>query len=265
MATTRCKTEKTSKPMRGETETNSNISNETSFDDIDLNSLGEEGKIIAMLMNKRFDTLEGKLEAKTVRISELETEISKLKIAMADLTDQLDDVISDGYAGEILLSGDGVPQSTNDENISLVVKTTLESKLKYKLDHSNVLFAHRVGKKSPQGPDNRPIRLKLSNPDLSRDIIKSCKVSRPSNLFINEWLTPAKSRLLTVLRHAKKRMPDKVTGCGSHNGRVFVWIKSPNLNAGKNQKIFIDGERKLEEFCNESLNCPVNEIFNRRD
>ena len=115
MATTRGKSKKTLTPLQGETEVKASVSRNDLCGDIDASNLGEEGKTKVLLMNLRFDALEGKLEAKSARISELATDVSKLRAAMTDLADQQDDVRSASYAGETLLSGNSVPQSTIGE------------------------------------------------------------------------------------------------------------------------------------------------------
>lgn len=85
-------------------------------------------------------------------------------------------------------------------------------------------------------------------------------MARPVDLFINDNLTKNRSKFLYVLRQAKRRRPDIIAGCGSHDGRVFAWIKSPDP-ATKNQKIIINSWLKLSTFCEKSLQIDANSLI----
>lgn len=231
------------------------------FSDLDLNNLGEESRIIVSLLTKRFDALEAKLEAKESRITQLEQEVCTLKISVSDLADQLDEVRSIGNVGEMIISGNSLPPCVLEENTTGVVCDLIKRELKYSLEPANICTSFRFGRKSPlQGPDRRSIRLKVIRPDVADDLLRSCKTVKPPGLYINEWLTPVRSRVLATLKQAKKRFPEIVSACGSRSGRVYVWIKSGSPN-GKNSKIFIDSERKLGEFTQKAFDLLPSDIF----
>ena len=79
---------------------------------------------------------------------------------------------------------------------------------------------------------------------MAEDLLRSCKTAKPPGLYINEWLTPTRSKVLATLRQARKRFPDTISACGSRNGRVYVWIKASSPD-GKSSKIYIDSDRQV--------------------
>ena len=121
-----------------------------------------------------------------------------------------------------------------------------------------------MGKKPiSQGPDKRQIIAKLCRRDLKPDIFHACKTIKPKDLFINEHLTPVRKTILYVLRSAKRRYGDLISGCNSIEGRVYVWLKPPHPNApgAHDTRMLINNRDKLEKFCHEVLNTQLSEFI----
>jgi len=216
------------------------------------------------LLSKRFDALENKLEAKGSRILELEQDVGQLKHELADLTEQLDEVRSSNLLGELVLSGENLPAATADENISVVASDLITNALRCTIRPSDICSAFRSGRKlANQAPDRRPIRIRFSRPDLAGDVLRTCKTVKPSGLYVNEWLTPVRARMLTALRHARRSFPETVAACGSHSGRVFVWLKAPGSN-GRSSKLFFDSERKFNDFCVKTFDKQPGDLVRRQ-
>ena len=56
---------------------------------------------------------------------------------------------------------------------------------------------------------------------MKNDLLQACISGTPRDLYINESLTPGRAKVLFTLRLAKRRFPDKIAACGSHDGRVY--------------------------------------------
>ena len=85
-------------------------------------------------------------------------------------------------------------------------------------------FIELVKKIPTDTSDRRNILMKLSNLDTKNDLILSCKRAKPNGLYVNEDLTPVRAKILYTIRQAKKKLPHKIAGHGSINGRVTVHV-----------------------------------------
>lgn len=237
-------------------------SNFLHVDQDEINKLSEESKTLLSLLNVRFDMLHSRLEEKDAKISKLEREVSLLHEDLTDLKEKLDEVEANDRRNTIILSGEQLPPVTTGENVTQVAMETVKEKINYVIPATDVYAAFRLGKKkSTQAVDNRPIMIKLIRPGLSNDVLHACRTVKPLNFYVNENLTPARSRILFALRHAKRRFPDKIASCGSREGRIYVWMKSQSPN-GSNTRVFIDGNRRLEELFSGSFGMTVDELLN---
>ena len=178
--------------------------------------------LLAKLEEQRVAFTE-KLEEKEKTMQNLSKENAALKKRVVSLEEQAEDLSVSSRNNDIIVSGDRLPASTTGENCPAVVADTIKREVNYEIDASKIASAYRVGKKSPsQGLDKRKIVVKLSNGVNRTDLIQACKRVKPPGLFVNESLTPLKSRILFAVRQAKRRYPARVSGCGSHDGRVFA-------------------------------------------
>ena len=124
---------------------------------------------------------------------------------------------------------------------------------------TDISAAHRLGPKpKSRGPDRRKIIVKLCRRERKYDLITACKQTKPPNLFINEnW-----NNILISLRCAKKKFPNIVAACSSHDGKVFAWIKplNPDAPLARNSKLFINTQDQLQDFCRKSLKVQIEEL-----
>ena len=124
-------------------------------------------------------------------------------------------------------------------------------------------MAYRLGKKrDTQGPDKRDIIVKLCRRELKHDIIRACKSSKHDGLFINESLTPVRSFIQYGLRVARRKFPDKIVSLGSHEGKVYCWVKHDRAG-DRNSKMFINSVAKFNELCENVLCCGASELVSR--
>ena len=145
-----------------------------------------------------------------------------------------------------------------------MVTNILKDKLKLSLPVGSIYSAYRIGKRPvTQAPDTRNILVKLSDLNSKSDIMGSCRRVKPTGLYVNESLIPARAEILFVLRQAKRKHSDKVAAVGSRNGVIFVWLKSTNA-AEKSTKTIISSMTQLQNFCNGCLGVSVTDLMNRR-
>ena len=92
-----------------------------------------------------------------------------------------------------------------------------------------------------------------------------------AGLYVNESLTPTRSKILYVLRQAKNLSDSPITGTSTLNGRIFAHHK-PSSSAPENarsQKTELNTMEKLKEFCDNFIKRPLerfldNQISNSR-
>jgi len=91
-------------------------------------------------------------------------------------------------------------------------------------------------------------------------LLRAARAVKPDNLYITENLTKTRSKILYGLRQAKRRFPRKINGCGSQDGRVFVWVTTPDPSA-KNTKLFINTLVRFGELCEKTLGVDAADLF----
>ena len=55
--------------------------------------------------------------------------------------------------------------------------------------------------------------------------------SKPDQFFVDEYLTPQRQIISHVLCRAKQEFPNIVSGSFSFDGKAYIWLKPPNLDA----------------------------------
>lgn len=233
-------------------------------DDCVADLLSEEGKLILSLISEKLDTavceILSKISEKDIKMGQLEQKICSLESVNKELRLRLDDVEAEQRGDSLILSGKSLPTVTEGEVTSEVVCSTLKQKLKYNLPINDISASFRLGRKPMHAPDKRDILIRLRHRDLKESLLISCKTAKPSDLYINENLIPSRSTILFALRKAKKRFPDVIDGCGSMNGRVYVWLRSSNVN-GKRVKTYVNCSSDLDDLCKRSLDISSSELL----
>ena len=138
------------------------------------------------------------IKKKDDKIEMLEQRVSSLDREVNSLKNQLD--ISENYnrQDEFVVSGDVVQAAaTHSDNPKDVLCHILKSNLKYELPIDKLLSVRYIGTGSgAQISTKKKMFVKVTNSSLKQDIIRSCKLTRPANLFINDNLTPSRSKIL---------------------------------------------------------------------
>ena len=185
--------------------------------------LSEDGKLIVMILEQKMDAIVTKLTdeigKRDERIDQLEQEVNRLKVNMRRMEDSLDEADAYERRDTLILSGKDIPPAVVGEVPSEVACDIVKHRLKINIKSTDLSTAHRLGPKpKTQGPDRRNIIIKLCRRELKHDLITACKKYKPPNIFINESLTPTRNSIFFTLRQAKKKYPNKIAACSTHDG-----------------------------------------------
>ena len=130
----------------------------------------------------------------------------------------------------LIMSGPSLPLSSATENSKLVIHTLLREHLQLNINPDDISVAHRLGKKPQASPDRRNIIFKLCRRDLASEILNACKQFRNSNgrqpLYINESLTPLRSKVFYGLRLLKRKFPAIIKSCRSQTGNITAFTQT---------------------------------------
>ena len=234
--------------------------------------LSEESKKIINAINLKLDEKLDQIRVEfRAALAEKNAEIAALKTHFSSLqtrVEKLEEAIDDGDAYErrdtLLFSGDGVPAVSTDEIPASVVCSLVKEKLRLNLNPTDISTAHRMGRKpNTQATDRRKLVVKLCRRDLKRDILMAAKNIKP-DFYVNESLTPLRSKILFALRKIRRSHPHILKGSSSIEGRVFAWIASdPGRADSPYARILVNSLSKLSSFCEENLNLPLSNFIDQ--
>ena len=110
-----------------------------------------------------------------------------------------------------------------------------------------------------QGPDNRPIIVKLCQRDLKSSIITASKNQpTPKQLYASESLTPKRRKIFNTLRAMKRQHPELIRGFSTVDGRVFAYTKNPTgSETARDKRHLVNTYDAMVEFCREHIKKPI--------
>ena len=120
---------------------------------------------------------------------------------------------------------------------------------------SDISVAHRLDRKpANQVVDRRNIVVKFCRRDTKSELQYACRQERPS-YYINESLTPLRSRILYIQRKMKRETAHQkiISGCRSIDGSVFVWTFRTGDTSGPNRRWPVNTRRQLEKCSEDNL------------
>lgn len=220
-----------------------------------IDSITEQLETKLNILRDEFAAL---LSVKNKEIDQLKLAVSTLKAQVHKLEEKANDSEAFERRDTIVVSGEGVPIVESGEICSNIVSDLVKNKLRINLNPSDISTAHRAGPKpsSQRGSDRRSIMVKLCRRELKQELLVACRNLKP-NIFINESLTPTRKTIMYVLRQMKRQCPTKVSGCSSHEGRVFVWLQNEVTPDGRNRRILVNSRLKLEQLCTDIIGKPL--------
>ena len=171
---------------------------------------------------------------------------------------KLDDIESKDLKLNLILSGDGVPMESHEENTKRTTIALIKDKLKVIIKSPEIVSATRIGSRpNSQRPNRRPIKIVLQDNEVKNSILSAFKTAKPENLYFNEDLTPKRRSFLYCLRQAKGKFPSLISGTMTRDNKVYVFVKPTgivtNANQNKSTRIEIGSYQKLMEFFEKTL------------
>ena len=210
-------------------------------------SLSEDNKVLFDLLTEKFEEMMSLLAERDEKINKLEVKVASMESIISDLRVRVDDVEAENRSSSIIVSGERLPLYSPNENSIQVACEVLKSDLKYEISRSSIIAGFRLGKKVGSQADGRKsILLRLCNRETKHDILTACRTVKPRDLFVNESLIPRRAHILYLLRKAKKQH-SVISGCGSSDGRVFVYLKSTTSNI-KGNRMIINSIEELDQW-----------------
>ena len=202
---------------------------------------------------------------RTKKITKLQGEDVSLKIKAIKLEGKLDNYDNYERRDTSVFSGTSLPVEATSEDCKNIVVSVLQSKLKLIVSPQDISTAHRLNTK--KAASTKDIIVKFCRRDTKENIMKSCRTVKPTNLYVNEFLTPIRQTIAYVLRRAKKECPEVISGSTTFEGKNIVWIKParPNTPGAKNFKMVINTKERLDELCTKTLNKPLDFFIKKWD
>lgn len=236
------------------------------------NKLSTNERIIVSLLSSKIDDIYKKFEAELLKrdskIKELENEVKISKLNYVKLENKLDDLDASSKGNSLVISGTEIPIMRSNENCVTIARDLIRNQLKHSIDDAMICSAHRIGKPpSTQKPDRRNILVKMNNEEVTQDIVRASKTVKPTNIYFSENLIPKRHGILTVLRRIKRSHSDKMSGCSSIRGRVYVWIPPPRPDApgARSTRVSVNTRSELEDFCMKSIGVSLDAFLQTND
>ena len=146
----------------------------------------------------------------------------------------------------------------------------MQDKLNYALDPNDISVLHRLREKrnrNPNEPDRRDIYVKFCRRSTKIDLLEASRKSKVPNLYVNEALTPLRQKIAYVLRAAKRKCPNIVSGSSTQDGKNIVWVYPPNRNApgARTIKHAVHTYSRIDRFCRQTLDVPLTDFVSNWD
>ena len=220
---------------------------------------GDSKTMLTVLLNE-FKELKEEFKkvvtSKDKEISELKSDVNDLKKTVNKLEEFIDDQDAYERRDTIILSGNNLPAVTSGENCTNLVCQVIKDNLRVEIPTTEINTAHRLGRKpTNQGPDKRPLIVKLCRRDTKKMLFQSAKSQNSASpIYLNESLTPKRRTILYALRQMKKFHPTLVTGCTSIDGKIFAFTPT---SGPRNLRHLVNTHSALVEFCRQHVKVPL--------
>ena len=195
------------------------------------------------------------------KVTALQREVASLKKTVTKLEEKVEE--NDAYERRdtLIISGKKVPIVQNGENSAEMAIKCLKDNLNLVVSPGEVSVAHRLGAKPrDQRPDQRSFIVKFCRRETKRNVILAARRTKPTDVFINESLTPQRHEIYQCLRRAKREFPEKINGCSTIDGSIYVWLKSPGA---PDLRLSMNTFERFESFCEEKFQKPASYFFRK--
>ena len=232
--------------------------------------LGNETKEILSILVTYFD---GIVNQRDTRVVELEDRVTQLEKHVVKLEESIDENNQYGRRESLIVSGELVPMETSGEDCRRVVIDLFRDNLRLNIQPNDISTAHRIGRinSSNRNSQKRNIIIKLCRRDLTAEIYSACRQLKPK-FFINDSLTPTRSKICFMLRQLKKKFPSKIKAVRSIRGEPMVSVpkegeritrqSSANSSSTRSETrpVTITTRLQLETFVREHLGKTLQDV-----
>ena len=231
--------------------------------------LGSETKEILSILVTYFD---GIVNDRDTRVVELEDRVTQLENQVNKLEESIDESNQYGRCESLIISGGLVPMEVSGEDCRTAVIDLFRDNLRLNMQPNDISTAHRIGRINSSGnSQKRNIIIKLCRRDLAAEIFNACRQLKP-NFFVNDSLTPTRSKICFMLRQLKKKFPSKIKAVRSIRGEPMVSVpkegeritrqSSANSSSTRSdtRAVTITTRLQLETFVREHLKKTLQDV-----
>ena len=228
-----------------------------------LKDLSEDGKKIVIAIREDINQLrcdfENAMKEKDDVINNLRRKVDQLTSKFGKLEAKFEDEDAYQRRDVVIISGSYLPVAAAGEKCEEIVIKSIKDCLNVDLRPNDISTCHRLGKPKSGVPDKRSLIVKLCRRDNKRKLIDAARQKKPSNLYINEDLTPMRNTILYGLRRMKKFAGSKVVGFSTRNGKVSAWVKPPNSST--DLRMDVNDYKTIEHISRTFAGAPLTEFI----
>ena len=218
---------------------------------------------------KMKDEFSNMLNLKQQELDAVKAEVKALNEQVLKLEGMIDDADAYERRDSLVLSGPAIPAFQTGEDCKSLVQQVIARECRVNIQPNDISTAHRLGKKSPsQQPDRRNIIVKFCRRDTKHEVFTSGKKqARPSQLYVNESLTPQRAKIYQALRMMRRSHPELIAGCSTYDGRVYAYTPTPTTSSGetqRNHRHLIVTQDALQKFCDFYIKKPLITFLSRQ-
>ena len=197
------------------------------------------------------------------KVSALEREVVGLNKKITKLEERIEEADAYERRDTLIISGKKVPLFQEGENSADLVVKTVKDNMNLVVSPNDISVAHRLGAKPrDQRPDQRSFIVKFCRRETKRNVLLAARRTKPNDIFINESLTPQRHEIYQCLRRAKREFPEKVNGCSTIDGSIYVWVKSSTPGV-RDLRLSMNSFERFKNFCEEKFEKPVSYFFRK--
>ena len=238
----------------------------------DLNVTSKDGKCLVPALVNLFESFQTMFKdmfeklrtdfarlvsAQDEKVVKLQGEISVLSKKISTLEDKIEESESYERRDILILSGKNLPTYQPGENCLGLIPNIFKNQMNLSISPNDISAAYRVGPKPKnQVPDQRSIAVKFCRREVKKTALLAARRTKPADLFVNESLTSQRREIFFCVRKAKREFPDKISGCATIDGSVFLWIKSA-VPGARDLRLNMNNPEKFKVFCENNLQKPV--------
>lgn len=175
--------------------------------------------IMTPLLDEKLSAIDQRVNIVVEKQEEIQKTMKEKDDKMGKMEERLDNVEQQSKKNRLILTGleEDVGEKIQERVIAFLKKT-----MGLEINDKWLLYAFRIGKKTPG--KHRPILFELANGGFKQEIygsrIKMSKTKDGGKVYLNEDLTPARSKLFYETRQLLKT--GRIQSCWTVSGSIYV-------------------------------------------